>query len=105
MFLARASPRPLTFESSVIDELNTFNGVPNFSSISIVVFSPSPGKLHSIVSCCFCRLFDFLIYLINGPLVGSFLEHIDINNFDVRDALSVGITGILKSMAMDEISP
>ena len=105
MFLARASPRPPTFESSVTDEFNIFKGVPNFSSIRMAVFSPTPGKLHNIESCCFCRLFDFLIFLINGPLAISYLEHIDINNFEVCDALGVGITGILKSMTMDEIAP
>ena len=94
MFLARDSPRPLIFDSSVTDELRTFKGVPNFSSIRTAVFSPTPGKLHNTESCCFCRFVDFQIFLMNGPLVVSFLEHIDINNLDVCDALGVGITGI-----------
>jgi len=89
IFLARASPRPPTLESSVVDELNTFKGVPYFSSFRMAVFSPTPGKLHSMESCCFCTSFEFLIFLINGPLLASFLDHIDINNLAVREAVGV----------------
>jgi Na+-translocating ferredoxin:NAD+ oxidoreductase RnfC subunit len=62
---------------------NALSGVPNFSNMRIAVFSPTPGKLHKTESCCFCKSFDFLIFLINGPFVAFFLEHIDANSLAV----------------------
>ena len=62
IFLARSTPRPLIFERSATDALNTCNGVPNFSSIRTAVFSPTPGKLHKIESCCFSISTDFFIF-------------------------------------------
>ena len=68
---------------------------PNFSSILIAVFSPTPGKLDNTNNCCFCTSFDFFIFLRSGPLIDSFLELRDTSNFAVCDAFGVGIIGIL----------
>ncbi len=73
------------------------SGVPNFSSILIAVFSPTPGRLDNTNNCCFCISFDFLIFLRSGPLLAFFLDASETNNFAVCDALGVGIIGILKN--------
>ena len=41
---------------------NASSGVPNFSNNRIADFSPTPGRLHRTVSCCFSILLDFLIF-------------------------------------------